>query len=90
MKTDQRLSQKYEPTAHNWIQRYTYSISQVNGISRHLGDSFFGVILFLHATSSNRANLPECEIDRSPPFNADIKNAWRFASIPHMFSWHGA
>jgi len=30
------------------------------------------------------------EADRSPPFSAEVKNAWRYTSTPNTSSRHGA
>jgi len=32
----------------------------------------------------------EIETDHLPPFNAKVKNAWSYTSIPHISSWYGA
>jgi hypothetical protein len=31
-----------------------------------------------------------CEADHSPPYSAEVKNAWSYTSTPTTPSWHGA
>jgi hypothetical protein len=39
---------------------------------------------------SPRVKRPGDETDHSLPSSAEVKNAWRYASIPHTSSWRGA
>jgi hypothetical protein len=37
-----------------------------------------------------RGSFPGCETDHSFPSSAEVKNAWRFTSIPNTSSWRSA